>query len=79
MKSEKAGASVETSSANTAEPVVIKAKASWSRRLNPLKSSTIPAVPDRRQPSREQSAGFISKALFHWITPLMHVSLLGPE
>lgn len=72
MKSEKTGSKVETSSTNTAEP--IKAKKSWSRRLNPLKSSTIPPVPDRRQPCREQSASFVSKAIFHWITPLMHVS-----
>lgn len=73
VKGEKTGVNVETVSANTAVPV--KAKTSWSRRLNPLKSSTIPPIPDRRQPSREPSASFISKLIFHWITPLMHVSI----
>lgn len=46
----------------------------WSRRLNPLKSSTIPPVPDQRQPSGEHTANFLSKLVFHWVTPLMRVS-----
>lgn len=45
----------------------------WSRRLNPLKSSTIPPVPDERQPSGEHKANFLSKLVFHWVTPLMRV------
>lgn len=46
----------------------------WSRRLNPLKSNTIPPVPDERQPSGEHTANFLSKLVFHWVTPLMRVS-----
>lgn len=46
----------------------------WSRRLNPLKSSIVPPVPDERQPSGEHTANFLSKLVFHWVTPLMRVS-----
>ena len=47
----------------------------WYRRLNPLRSSIAPPVPDKRGPSREYNAGFLSRLVFNWITPLMHVRL----
>ncbi|EQB51307.1 ABC transporter [Colletotrichum gloeosporioides Cg-14] len=50
----------------------------WSQRLNPLKAKYVPLVPDRRQPSLEAGAGFFSRLLFTWVTPLMHVGYQRP-
>lgn len=55
------------------EPDALEKQSSWRRRLNPLKSREIPRIPSERQPSREQSAGPLSKLLFSWLTPLIHV------
>lgn len=64
----------ERISSQAPRPDGLKSHIPWSRRLNPLKSSTIPPVPDERQPSGEHTASLLSKLVFHWVTPLMHVS-----
>lgn len=49
-------------------------KRSWSNRINPLKRNP-PPVPKERGISREYTAGRFSRLVFHWITPLMSVSI----
>ncbi|KAJ0120991.1 hypothetical protein J7T55_015731 [Diaporthe amygdali] len=68
----------ERPSSHTPRPDRPKSRISWSIRLNPLKSSTIPPVPDERQPSGEHTASFLSKLIFHWVTPLMRVGYQRP-
>ncbi|KAF2454825.1 P-loop containing nucleoside triphosphate hydrolase protein [Lineolata rhizophorae] len=50
----------------------------WRRRLNPLKRSVRPPVPEERTPSREYKAGFFSQLTFHWMAPLMTVGYQRP-
>jgi hypothetical protein len=45
----------------------------WKIRLDPLKTSTIPPVPDVRGPSKEQHAGLVSKLLFRWLSALLSI------
>ncbi|KAG0647532.1 Multidrug resistance fer6 [Hyphodiscus hymeniophilus] len=83
---EKASSVSEDATSNAIEPqddgqaarLNSSARAKWTTRLNPLKTRTTPLVPSHRQPSREFSAGFISKVLFHWLTPLMKVGYQRP-
>ncbi|KAF9877048.1 ABC transporter [Colletotrichum karsti] len=55
-----------------------KRQRNWSQRLNPLKTKYVPLVPEKRQPSLEAKAGFISRLLFTWVTPLMHIGYQRP-
>jgi ATP-binding cassette, subfamily C (CFTR/MRP), member 1 len=53
---------------------VHQGKRKWYRRLNPLKRSRKPPVPESRRVSREHDAGFFSLLTFQWMAPLMAVS-----
>lgn len=46
----------------------------WSRRLNPMKTNKIPAIPEQRQPSNEHGANWFSKLTFYWVQPILSVS-----
>lgn len=75
---EMSAAASESSQSNNdeVEPVTPTEPGRWRRRLNPLKSRVVPQIPGQReQPSREGSAGLLSKIVFSWLTPLIHVSL----
>ena len=67
-------------STTVTEPAVLEdesipAKRKWYKRLNPLKSSRQPPVPNKRTVSREYGASFFSLLTFQWMAPLMSVSL----
>lgn len=51
-------------------------KASWYRKLNPLRWGTPPPPPQERTNSREYGAGFWSMMTFQWMAPIMTVSYL---
>jgi ATP-binding cassette, subfamily C (CFTR/MRP), member 1 len=53
-------------------------KKKWYKRLNPLKRSIKPPVPQERQVSREYTAGFFSLLTFQWMAPLMSVGYQRP-
>ncbi|SMR55073.1 unnamed protein product [Zymoseptoria tritici ST99CH_1E4] len=53
-------------------------KKTWTRKLNPLKSKTLPPIPKERLTSREYQAGFFSLLTFQWIAPLMGVGYQRP-
>lgn len=53
-------------------------KNKWYKRLNPLKRSQKPPIPERRTVSREFQAGFFSRLTFQWMAPLMDVSTKSP-
>lgn len=55
--------------ASTTSPKPTKKK--WQ--FNPLKWNP-PPVPEKRQVSREYTAGFFSKLVFQWMQPIMSVS-----
>ncbi|MCJ1386173.1 hypothetical protein MMC17_009299 [Xylographa soralifera] len=48
-----------------------KEKKPWYERLNPLKKSIKPPVPNERAVSREYGAPFLSLLTFQWMAPLM--------
>ncbi|KAI5286857.1 hypothetical protein KEM54_006450 [Ascosphaera aggregata] len=48
----------------------------WYRKLNPLRWRKVPPLPNQRQASREERAGFLSAITFHWISPLMTTGYL---
>jgi ABC-type multidrug transport system fused ATPase/permease subunit len=50
----------------------------WKIRLDPLKTTTIPPVPDVRGPSNEHNAGLFSKLMFHWLSPLLSIGYQRP-
>ncbi|KAH8891949.1 P-loop containing nucleoside triphosphate hydrolase protein [Thozetella sp. PMI_491] len=83
---EKGGSTTGDGSSESLEPQPVDPVAgsgpapsrSWSDRLNPFKTRNIPPVPDSRQQSQEATAGFLSKLIFNWITPLMHVGYQRP-
>jgi ATP-binding cassette subfamily C (CFTR/MRP) protein 1 len=54
-----------------------KVERSWLTRLNPLKRSRKPPVPEHRAVSPEYRAGFFSLLTFEWMSPIMFVSLLA--
>lgn len=49
----------------------------WSRRLNPLKSSKVPPIPEERPPSNERGANWISQLTFHWVHPILSASYIA--
>lgn len=51
----------------------------WSRRLNPLKTNILSPVPEERQPSKEHNANWLSKLTFHWVTPILSVSVIRSQ
>jgi ATP-binding cassette subfamily C (CFTR/MRP) protein 1 len=53
-------------------------KAPWHRRMNPLRTRNIPPVPEKRTPSREKGANFLSLLTFQWINQLMTVGYKRP-
>ena len=53
-------------------------KKSWYQRLNPLKRSIEPPVPNERQISREHGASFLSLLTFQWMAPLMSTGYQRP-
>ncbi|KAI9834847.1 MAG: hypothetical protein M1819_002755 [Sarea resinae] len=55
-----------------------KSKKKWYRRLNPLKRSKKPPVPEVRTVSREYGASFWSLLTFQWMAPLMSVGYQRP-
>ena len=59
----------ETSVATSGEPVLVKKP--WYRQPNPLRWGGIPPVPDERRVSKEATAGFLSRATFQWMAPVM--------
>ena len=70
------GTSIATTEApETEDPA---RKQTWGEKINPLKHKTLPPVPDKRNPSREHTAGFFSKLTFQWISPLMVVGYQRP-
>jgi ATP-binding cassette subfamily C (CFTR/MRP) protein 1 len=54
------------------------AKKKWYKRLNPLKRSKKPPVPESRAVSREYQAGLLSRITFQWMAPLMTVGYQRP-
>jgi hypothetical protein len=54
-------------------------KAPWHRRMNPLRTRNIPPVPEKRTPSREKGANFLSLLTFQWINQLMTVGYKRPQ
>ncbi|KAF5519460.1 Multidrug resistance protein fer6 [Colletotrichum aenigma] len=78
---EMSAAASESSQSNNdeVEPVTPTEPGRWRRRLNPLKSRVVPQIPGQReQPSREGSAGLLSKIVFSWLTPLIHLGYQRP-
>ncbi|KAJ0292060.1 hypothetical protein CBS470a_003113 [Colletotrichum nupharicola] len=78
---EMSAAASESSQSNNdeVEPVTPREPGRWRRRLNPLKSRVVPQTPGQReQPSREGSAGLLSKIVFSWLTPLIHLGYQRP-
>ncbi|KAJ5928698.1 ABC transporter integral membrane type 1 [Penicillium verhagenii] len=53
-------------------------KKKWHKRLNPLRWSTPPPVPEERTVSKEYGASFLSVVYFQWMSPLMKVGYLRP-
>ncbi len=54
-------------------------KKPWYKRLNPLKRSKKPPVPQERIVSREYGANFFSMLTFQWMAPIMAVGFLNGE
>ncbi|POR34346.1 ABC transporter family protein [Tolypocladium paradoxum] len=67
-------ASAATAATTAPEPKPRK----WYSRANPLRWGGIPRVPDERIVSREYGAGFLSKLMFQWMTPLMTTGYKRP-
>lgn len=59
----------ETSVAISGESVIVKKP--WYRKANPLRWGQIPPIPDERGTSKEATAGFLSRATFQWMAPVM--------
>ena len=58
---------------STAEPA---RKKPWYKRLNPLKRSKKPPIPEERIVSREYGANFFSMLTFQWMAPIMMVRMI---
>ncbi|KAF1965754.1 multidrug resistance-associated protein 5 [Bimuria novae-zelandiae CBS 107.79] len=56
----------------------VNGKKKWYKRLNPLKWGAKPPIPETRLPSREYSAGLLSRLTFQWMAPLMVVGYKRP-
>ena len=63
-------------SARTGPQLVAKP---WYKQPNPLRWGKIPPAPKEREVSGEYKAGFFSSLVFHWMSPLMRVSLMPSE
>ena len=73
-----ASSTSESSNDSKSKTIPQSPKQSWSQRLNPLRRRNIPPVPEKRTPSRENSANFFSLLTFQWINPLMTVGYNRP-
>ncbi|KZF24766.1 P-loop containing nucleoside triphosphate hydrolase protein [Xylona heveae TC161] len=75
-------ASVSSKDGETVPEKVSQAAANpdkkWYKRINPLKRSSKPAVPQERIVSREHGAGFFSRLTFQWMSPIMAVGYQRP-
>ena len=69
--SERNEIAAQNQSAGSATP-----HAKWYRKLNPLKLRRVRPIPAERTISREYGEGFWSMITFHWMAPLMAVSLM---
>lgn len=56
-------------------PELLQSEKSWLEKLNPFRRGTAPSVPKERSVTKEYNAGLISRLYFHWMTPLMAVSV----
>jgi ATP-binding cassette subfamily C (CFTR/MRP) protein 1 len=54
------------------------AKKRWYKKLNPLKRSKKPPVPESREVCREYQASLFSRITFQWMAPLMTVGYQRP-
>ncbi|KAF1817894.1 P-loop containing nucleoside triphosphate hydrolase protein [Dissoconium aciculare CBS 342.82] len=52
--------------------------AKWKHQLDPLKSKTIPHIPEARGSSKEHNAGPFSIIIFHWLSPLLSIGYQRP-
>lgn len=50
----------------------------WYKNMNPLRWGSIPPVPEKRLPSPEYSASFLSKLVFQWQASLMQTGYKRP-
>jgi ATP-binding cassette subfamily C (CFTR/MRP) protein 1 len=56
----------------------VSANKKWYRKLNPLKRSKKPPVPESREVCREYQASLFSRITFQWMAPLMTVGYQRP-
>lgn len=63
-----------TASAKSRIEDVLVERKQWYKRLNPLKWSAPPPVPETRRVSREYTASILSQLYFQWVAPIMSVS-----